>query len=102
MGAGRVSPPYRASDVIRWCCYCQRYRLRPRFIGFSCALPQAVAAANALVGTLKAALEPDLHCRYVLSAFAFRLGESAEPPKVSHGAEVILDLELFAKILARR
>ncbi|MDQ3090584.1 MAG: cobalamin B12-binding domain-containing protein [Actinomycetota bacterium] len=74
-------------------------RLRPRFIGFSCALPQAVAAANALVGQIKEALESDLHCRYVLSGFAFRLGGSAEPPKVSHGAEVMLDLDLFAKIL---
>jgi methanogenic corrinoid protein MtbC1 len=74
-------------------------RLRPRFIGLSCALPHAVVEAKALIDQLKAALEPDLQCRYVLSGVAFRLGGSADPPNVSHGAEVVLDLDHFAEIV---
>jgi methanogenic corrinoid protein MtbC1 len=68
-------------------------RLRPRFIGFSCALPSDVSVATDLVDRLRAQLEPVITCRYVLSGFAFRRG-GASPP-VAPGVEVALDLDYF-------
>ncbi|MDO9017273.1 MAG: hypothetical protein Q8S73_38810 [Deltaproteobacteria bacterium] len=68
-------------------------RLRPRFIGFSCALPPAVSVATDLVSRLRAGLEPELMCRYVLSGFAFRRGGAS--PVVAPGIEVALDLDYF-------
>jgi hypothetical protein len=68
--------------------------LGPRFIGFSCALPSNVPVAVELVRLLRARLEPELRCRYVLSGFAFRLGGRASAPPAP-GVEVALDLDFF-------
>lgn len=69
--------------------------LRPRFIGFSCALPESVPVAVELVRSLRERLEPELQCRYVLSGFAFRLGGGAAPPTLGPGIEVAVDLDFF-------
>lgn len=71
--------------------------LRPRAIGFSCALPAAVPATRQLVAAVRARLEPDLVCRYVVSGFAFR---AHEIPASSVDATVIADLAAVKVALA--
>ena len=69
--------------------------LRPRCIGLSCALPDAVPVAQALVARLRERLARELECRWVLSGFAFRMGGSASLPHVDPGIEVVIDLAGF-------
>jgi methanogenic corrinoid protein MtbC1 len=69
--------------------------LRPRFIGFSCALPSVVRPTVDLIHRLRERLEPELCCRYVLGGFAFRLGGGDRPPVVDPGIDVVVDLDFF-------
>ena len=71
-------------------------RVRPRAIGFSCAMPTAVTAAGELITHLRRALAPDMACRFVLGGFAFRLGPATPPPPVEADVEIVVDLESFA------
>lgn len=73
----------------------QVQRLRPRSVGFSCALPDAVPAAREVIARLRERLEPQLTCRYVLSGFAFRAGGATSPPPLESGIEVVVALESF-------
>lgn len=66
--------------------------LRPRVLGLSCALPEAVPAACELVSSLRARLEPEVHCRYVMSGFAFRMNGPASPSIADPDIEVVVDL----------
>jgi methanogenic corrinoid protein MtbC1 len=68
--------------------------LQPRFVGFSCAIPESIPVAVDLVGRLRERLEPNLCCGYVLSGFAFRLGGAPAPPPEA-GIEVALDMDFF-------
>lgn len=68
--------------------------LRPRVIGFSCALPSQIAVATDLIARLRASLEPDWRCRYVVSGFAFRMASSSSSD-LPDGVEVLVDLEGF-------
>ena len=69
-------------------------RLRPRFIGFSCALASHVPVAVELAKLLRARIDSEHRPRYVLSGFAFRRGAGASPLH-EPGIEVALDLDLF-------
>lgn len=71
-------------------------QLRPRAIGFSCALPESIQAANAVITKLRARLEPVLEVRYLLSGFAFRLGGGHALPSIDVGVEVVVDMEALA------
>jgi len=74
-------------------------QLRPRAIGFSCAMPASVQAANEVIATLKTQLEPGLNARYLLSGFAFRQGAGHELPPVDAGIEVVVDVEALGRSL---
>ena len=74
--------------------------LRPRIIGFSCALPFVVPGTVDLIQHLRGRLEPGLLCRYVLGGFAFRLGGGAQPLTVAPGIEVVTDLDFFDSLRA--
>ena len=69
--------------------------IRPRLIGFSCALPAAVPVAVNLIEQLRARLEPEVTCGYVLSGFAFRFGGAAIASTIPAGIEVAVDLDYF-------
>ncbi len=69
--------------------------LRPRLVGFSCALPSMVAPTVEFVARLRERLEPGLRCRYVLGGFAFRQDGAGPPPEVGPEIAVIADLEAF-------
>lgn len=75
-------------------------KVRPRAIGFSCALPTAVAAACELITRLRTALAPDLTCRFVLAGFAFRLGPTMPLLPVEPDIEIVVDLESFGAHLS--
>jgi methanogenic corrinoid protein MtbC1 len=80
-------PLHEVADLAR--------ELRPRRVGFSCALPSMVAPTVEFIARLRERLEPGLRCRYVLGGFAFRQDDAAPPPVVGPGIEVIADLEAF-------
>lgn len=67
--------------------------LRPRVIGFSCALPSQLAAATGLIARLRERLAP-AQCRFVVSGFALRMG-AGSVPTLPDGVEAIIDLETF-------
>ncbi len=73
--------------------------LRPRVIGFSCALPESVRVATDLVEQLRAEPDPVFHCRYLLSGFAFRMPGADCAAMVSPGIEIALTLDpgMFAR-----
>ena len=75
-------------------------RLRPRVIGFSCAVPWLVPALEERVAKVRERLEPDLHVRCVVSGFAFR--HEVAVPRVGEGIEVVVDLDSFAASLHAR
>ena len=67
-------------------------RLRPSAIGFSCALPHSARVALDLVSSLRAELEPELECRYLLGGFAFRFGADIADEARAAGIEIIQDV----------
>jgi hypothetical protein len=69
--------------------------LRPRVVGLSCAMPEAVPAARELVSSLRARLEPEVHCRYVMSGFAFRMDGAASLSIADPDIEVVVDVKAF-------
>jgi hypothetical protein len=73
--------------------------LRPRWVGFSCALPDAKTAARELIVGMRAQLEPELCCRYALSGFAFRFGGAKSTLEDLGGILVVRDLDAFAPAL---
>lgn len=67
-------------------------RLRPSAIGFSCALPHSARVALELVTSLRAHLEPELECRYLLGGFAFRSGTGVAANATAARIEIIRDV----------
>jgi methanogenic corrinoid protein MtbC1 len=68
--------------------------LRPRVIGFSCAVPSQIAVATEWIARLRASFEPDRRCRYIVSGFALRMSSSL--PTLPDGVEALVDLEDFS------
>jgi methanogenic corrinoid protein MtbC1 len=85
-----VSPAIPLSEMIALA-----RRLRPSAIGFSCALPHSARVASDLVSSLRAELEPELECRYLLGGFAFRLGADVAVEAPAAGIEIVQDLTLL-------
>ena len=77
-------------------------QLRPRHLGLSCAMPQAVPVAADLIVRLRERLEPALGARYLMSGFAFRLAGNAAAPTLPPGVDVVLDLGYFGDAFHHR
>lgn len=65
---------------------------KPRVVGFSCALPDAVPVACDLIAELQARPEPVFRCRYVVSGHAFRIGGHQAQYAVGAGIDVVMDV----------
>ncbi len=70
--------------------------LRPRFIGFSCALPHSVPVATDLILHLRERLSPQFSAGYLLAGFAFRHGAGDVASGPTPGIEIVTDLEYFS------
>jgi len=70
--------------------------LRPRAVGFSCSLPDAVPVACEIIAKLQARPEPAFKCRYVVSGHAFRMGGGLARPAVGAGIDIVMDAAALA------
>jgi methanogenic corrinoid protein MtbC1 len=100
LGARGVSPSVVVPDLPFHEVVGLAEELKPRFIGFSCALPSMVAPAVDLIEQLRERLEPGLRCRYVLGGFAFRQQDASPPLAVGPGIDVAADLDAFVSLLS--